>query len=903
MKRIIALIVAAMMLLTGINAYAVSESGAFNENYYIEARRLLEEIDVAPKGGSGTMVDSPISRMEFLQMAVRAGLGGAEPSESSLPIPFADVSASDKKYIQYAIDEKMILSRDEDFRPNDDAELDFAEMILVGMADMDIADGAYVRKAGELGITDKLRPQSAAEFKKGDAYVMIYNYLTEVEVPYFGETGLKAYYDIESVKGFLEADSFSSADNNPCNTGYVRLRISDTQTLELAYTGDASELLGRRVKAYYNSETEAVLIVSADSRDIIAEISGSMYEDYNKSTRKLSWNEYKSGDRWEKTTKRVWKVIPQSADIIFNGNYTTDHSFVYSILANGSGYDVDKITLISTGGSGGIDLVKIDAYRAVHVSYADKNSMVIKDKNSRSVYDFDEGANQPEITVYNESGETADFSEIKVNDVVQLFETRGDSRRLKIVISRAHEDGTVSSIDNSEERCTVIADGVSYTVSRSFEAYVSGLAVGRRYTLYLDRNGFICGYSAGGTDDIIVGGVSQIRSYDDVSKVLVFEIYTPDGQFADYKTAEKWNVNDSPVYMDSDDNVVYKDEAGEVQKASVKLKTQFVQFKLDSQGNIKTVRTAKKNAVPGELGYTMGIADPDDIFANPQDNSMIFKTNGQIFIPYSGNKTMRFAVKNSATKVIKMPSSNIMFNRAAYFSNQVTISNDNQFPVVGYTLKGSDNVVADYLVIVSDSSSNPKDSDNYVVKKMSKGLNSDGLTGYELTLVNARTGEESSIMTEDLNFPGYDIDGNSLGSNVNVEKGDIIKYGTNTAGDASGYILMYDMSTGAIQEKDTTYWYGSMRIVRGCVYSVDGLYFSYVNSDTMPADVSGKLQLGYAKTAVLVDSGSIDSRYSDEFVKSGTPEDLTAYVENSTNYSRIIYMTGHGEVRMLVAYK
>ena len=88
-------------------------------------------------------------------------------------------------------------------------------------------------------------------------------------------------------------------------------------------------------------------------------------------------------------------------------------------------------------------------------------------------------------------------------------------------------------------------------------------------------------------------------------------------------------------------------------------------------------------------------------------------------------------------------------------------------------------------------------------------------------------------------------------------------------------------------------------MVNGAVYRVNGDVFEYVVGNTISGNPQGKLQLGYARTVISVDP----SARRGERVKKVRVSDLTGYVENSSEYSRIIYASGYGETHFLIEYK
>ena len=155
-------------------------------------------------------------------------------------------------------------------------------------------------------------------------------------------------------------------------------------------------------------------------------------------------------------------------------------------------------------------------------------------------------------------------------------------------------------------------------------------------------------------------------------------------------------------------------------------------------------------------------------------------------------------------------------------------------------------------------------------------------------------GTEGSVVTKDMSFPDFDTQ-----ANLDLDVGDIVKIGFDSLGNASSFIRVFDYSDGTVNVKDANYWYSSKRLINGAVYRVDGDIFEYVAGNSISGDPQGKLQLGYARTVISVDP----SARREERVKKVKVSDLTGYVEDASEYSRIIYASGYGETHFLIEYK
>lgn len=911
MKRIIAFGLMLIFLLSNTAVNAMASDGSYNETYYTEAGKLLNKLGIT-SGNSGTEIQTPITRIDFVKMAVEAiskGRGSVYGGKTA----YTDVSSSDSGYVCFAVNAGLLPSGTRLY-PDMEADLDFAKMVLTGAAGYEISGGLYKKTAIEIGLTEKLRSNSATDFKKGDANVMIYNLLISENIKRISadkyeiadETLLEALYDLEYAKGRLVADENSALDGNPCGEGQIRINVlRSTRVLDLSFEEETEELLGRCVKVYYNPDYEAVLLSALYPDDVKVEIGSDEFSGFNPASRELSYKVYSVSSRWENSSKDAHEKIPVSADIIYNGRFTVQHDFVYDILENGSGYNVDKVLIIDSDKDGRADLVKVNAYKTLMVKSASESDFVIKDKMTDKIIDFDgkisDGTyREVSVSVFDKNGKEAEFSAIKENTIVSVFEAPEAPYEIKIIITSSVVEGRITSKNKGEKPFTISVDGYEYPVSGTFEPFMEEIVTGSEYTLYLDHNGFVSGYSIGVSSISCAGGVVKLIIPEDSEGILEFRLFNTDGDFVTYQTADKWSVDGKRVDTDQMGRPVYKDDSGAVVDVMNTLKTAFIQYKLDSADNIKEIITPKKNAKTGELGYVVGMNNPEPVFTNPDMYQGTYKTNGMYIFPREGYESaMNFMAIDSKTKIIKMPSDNITSGRESYFSKVSSLRNDEDASFVGYTFRGENQVVADIVVMVNESSSDPTKSEYYLVKDICQSVNSDEEVGYKLTLISYKSGEQT-VTTESLVFPEYNNTGEPTGDFIDISKGDIIKYGTNSVGDASSFILIYDVSTGVFQAVNQNKYYTSRRLVKGSVYSTQGNNFSYVFGDiTDPSAI--RPMVGYAKNVIIVDMNAMDS--PEDFVKIGGVSDLVSYVEDPYNYDSIIFGGGYGEISVAIAYK
>ena len=230
--------------------------------------------------------------------------------------------------------------------------------------------------------------------------------------------------------------------------------------------------------------------------------------------------------------------------------------------------------------------------------------------------------------------------------------------------------------------------------------------------------------------------------------------------------------------------------------------------------------------------------------------------------------------------------------------------NDYTAAILAYTFGGEKAVTADIIAIIQDTSSDPKESSYYVVKKILSAENKEENVGKLIQCVNAQTGVEEEFTTESEKFAEYSLESQQLtGNDVEIDKGDIIQIGVNGYGDAAAFVKVYDCSEGKVKPLNEDAWYAEKRIVKGSVYSVTDTQFTYLSGseiDEEAMEIDKYTQIGYCNSMITVEK---DTDKDDYDIKSGKPNELIGYIEDPENYSRVIYITRYGDTRACIEYK
>lgn len=899
MKRVISLFTVVVMLILSVNiGVFAAESDTYNEKLYSDACGIINSLDAGVSVGENS-IDADISRIELLRnafMILNKGLSLDNMSKGEISL--TDIGDADRGYLEFAAYCGLINYQDKYFYPDKPADYNFALRTLLCL--ISYYNDNTTNKLLQGDIIKGVRSSASTSFKAADAYVMIYNLIMS-ENPYGVFSGtpiLKGLYDLEKVKVKIIGDDLSSYDGQATVAGRIKVSFSNGATDDLSYSGDAKEFLGRYVYMYYNAKEESVAFMTpCKEDDIIVELGEKEFESYDKDTRKIYWKEFKASSRWESSYTEKKKDISKTADIIYNGVYMSDQNRVYDMLESNT-ENIDKIQLISTDNSQKIDLIKIDAYTTAYVENVNSDGYVIRDKAGDRLITLDPNDEVESVTVEDTDGNPIVFQNIATKSIVSIFDIPGQKQRYKLIVSKNAMDGMVSSVKDDNNRRFAVADGIEYQIANGLSDYADRMQLNSNYILYTDHNGLIAGYEQGSLSRENVGGIISMIFHENDGP-FDFKLFTVNGEIKEYSTRSGFKVNGAKTKINSDMTITYCNSNDEtVTKSILDFKTYLqgglIQYKLDGEGKIREIIVPRKNAKPGNIGYTMGMNDPDTVISNPSLGKMRFKKNSNYFIPHENASVHNFTAVNSNTKVINIPSAEFTDRKDYYSIGKLgDLKNDYQAGILAYTFEGGKAVTADIIAIVQGGSSTPSGSVFYIVKKIVDSVNKQGEVGKLIRCLDVQSGAEMEFTTEKQEFPKYN---SATGETLPISVGDIIQIGTNAYGDASSFILTYDCDAGTVQTSSPNNWYAEKRLVKAFVYSVSDSHFTYVTGD--PTESPDEIQIGTCKSVIYV-----DQKGDDYEIKAGAPSSLVGYSENPDSYSTVIYITIYGEARACVAYR
>lgn len=902
MKKAIAFIAACAMLLLSINinVFAASDGGnTYNEKLYSDAFGLINALDAGVSVNENS-IDADITRIELLRNAYKILTKGTLPGNiNNGTLSLTDVNEGDKGYLEFAAYCGLINYKDRYFYPDRPADIEFARRTMLCL--VSYYNDNTVNQSLKNDLTKGLRKSASTSFKAGDAYVMIYNLLMSSQ-PYGVFTGtpiMKGLYDLEKAKVKVIGNSLGSYSGEATVEGRVKVEFSNGYIDDFSYSGDTKDILGRYAYIYYNAQEGSITFMTPyNNDDIIVEFNEKQFISFDSDTRKIYWKELKSSNRWDSSYIEKDKYITKTADIIYNGVFISNQNRVYDILENNT-ENIDKIQLIGTDRSQKVDLIKIDAYTTAYVDNVNPDGYVIRDKASGRLITLDPNEDIENVTVEDTDGNPIAFESITTKSVISIFDIPAAKQEYKLIVSKNAMDGTVSTVKEDENRCIIVADGIEYQFANGLSDYADKMQLNLSYILYSDHNGLIAGYELGSLGQDRVGGIiSMAFNEDDLS--FSFRIYTISGEIKEFTTSNKFKVNGEKAKVSDDSVTVRKDEDAETMSIGEfkrYIQKSLVQYKLDSEGRIRELIMPGKNAKPGNIGYTMGMNNPDAAIENPNWGRMRYKKNSNFFIPYEyadrNKKVYNFTAVKPDTKVIFIPSAEFTDRENYYALGSLDgLRNDYQAAVLAYTFEGDKAIAADIIAIIQGGASAPSGSVFYIVKKITDSINKEGEVGKLIQCVDVTKGADVEFTTESTEFPEYKSNG-SKGDPLQISVGDIIQVGTNAYGDASSFRLTYDCSKViANNEKEDT-WYAERRLVYADVYSVSDSYFTY-ETENLP----GLLQIGACKSVI-----SVEQKGEHCEIEVGTLSSLVGKSEDPEHYSRIIYLTIYGETIACIAYR
>lgn len=333
---------------------------------------------------------------------------------------------------------------------------------------------------------------------------------------------------------------------------------------------DMGDLLGRNVRFVYErpgrkdmNEGKIIWIESIDSSDVL-EISVNPDCYYDQATGIFEY--IADNGKYDKIQ------IPRNLTMIYNGKFKgTGHS---SVLSS----ERYEITLIKDNNNNYTTAI-VWQYRTVTVKTINSAEKKIYGKNQTNQISLNPFM-YDKLEIINASGEITEFENIKVGDVLSIYES-DDKKYCKVRITNDTLTGKVDSVKKYE-----LEVGEKKLEFSDRTLNLNSL-LGKNIKFYRDVMGFVVDYEQVlSSGEFTVGFMINAAYEPGLEDSVKLKIFDENGKFVEYDVADKVKANGGRY--NSEGNKVYAlfcDGSGDV-------KSQLVAYKLNADSKITEISTA-----------------------------------------------------------------------------------------------------------------------------------------------------------------------------------------------------------------------------------------------------------------------------------------------------------------------
>ena len=432
------------------------------------------------------------------------------------------------------------VGEDKMFSPNENVSTEYAVNVLlkalgykfeinesIGLTPMKIANNMGITKG--VAITDKIT--------FSDAMQLLYNTLIAKTMEITSASGgfgysasdktyLESEYYISYKEGVLEGFDGISSNGTSVRENMALISGVEYEVRDI----DLSDLIGYKISYIYdfskNDDSGIILWVDKVSVDELILYYAENEITFDSSNYKLHY--YDSNDRQKSV------VISKTADVIYNDEYVV--SGIEDLLSgNAPKGNMYSVKLIKNSGNNEYSKVILQGYQDVLVGSVDVENEGIFDKLTKSYLSFE---NSDRLEIF-ENGNIADFSDLKIGDVLSIYESVS-GERVKILVSKRTVSGTVTYKDSKGEY-EYIAIGDTEYRGADKGSYWNG-SIGFFLVLYLDASGNIAYVERG----VQKGNLAYLISVKQKKKEnkLLLRMFRTDGSIQDVECAEPVRVGD-----------------------------------------------------------------------------------------------------------------------------------------------------------------------------------------------------------------------------------------------------------------------------------------------------------------------------------------------------------------------
>lgn len=867
---------------------------------------VLEALGIISSAEEFAVKEGVTRREAAVAMVKLYGTDEAQLNESNPKVYFTDVDDSDEAaaYIKTA-SELGIISGNGDHTFSPDAYVTYAQLAKMAVTVLgydvqaQLTGGyptGYVAMASKRGLAKaKADTVIDGEFAIAFLYSML-----DAETAYITGIGEDVTYGTDTDRTLLteRLDTYTAKGvvTENSETGlYGESTVSDGEIAldgrVFVYDGDTDEILGKYVRLYYkqergselrevlyaeHSDNNRTLTIDADD----ASFSGSTFTYYNEND------------------KQKEARLTAGAALLFNGRAISDTDFDMKRLVPDEG----TIILTDNNNDGVYEVVNVRSYVNVIVDGVSTYDEVIRDKyvSERTVV-LKDGSTSRDRRIFDAAnGKALTLDKIAEWDVLSVMES--DDNSFYILRSSKTLNGEVDKVRDSGKK--LVIDGVEYRTSYSYRASGEKLPeIGTNGTFLIDAYGKIAGMKSE-RGDWRVGLLTKIGEQSGTMDAApIAKIYTTLGEEKKFDFATKVEVdgtklNVSDKAQDGTSAIVkaiLNGTEGYADKLAQALpQAQVIRYTTNSDGKINKVDTAYLNSEKEDAEQTL--------------RHSYKYTGSQLYYKYAGKNFggKETVTESTITFVVSLPLTGDV--EMDYKASSGTYFGDNTYYHIESLMYTKDKIDADVVICYKDSSSTTitNNAVNMLVDDVGTTVGRDEtekvrVSGY----YNGKYADYAISSTAQIDF--------------DIEQGDMIRFDTNSAGEASVIQHVYSAKDNKFTmtseyHADDSYnrnnyeWSNGSgdfsegtRFIHGLLYHTYGTQMIISKTDSLAsvADSSVQNKLSFSGAYVYV----YDKSDTKNPVRVGSAADLQPYTKYSKNPSEIIIKTSSSVANVILIIK
>lgn len=855
LKKVFALLVVFTMVLSTV-AFASPYDDVKDDADYAEAVTTLSSLGLFKGDDQGNFnPDKGITRAEFAAVVVRT-MGMGDPGTTTTS--FIDVPATHwgSGYIQAATQMGILAGYgDGNFGPDDQVTYEQAiKMIVAALGYTPEANQrggyptGYMMIAAREGITSGANGKVGEEAVRSTVAQLLYNAL---DVPLMVQTGfgtevsyevmdgkngrdlqtlLSEKLDVVKIEGvitenYLTKDIGARKDNKKVKIEITR--VNDMRIADYQYDIDDVE------------DTPDILVGDTNAKDYLGYTVVAYVSEFDTSDATIISIAPRTGKNQTIVITDMENVVTASAssdEIISDGlfRYWIDKdedddaeeveiSSEYEYYVNGLKGSGDperpesgKIVLLDNNDDDEYDYIFVTNYEYVVVDEVDEGS--VASKTSVDV-DFDDDDDDLEYVIYLD-GDKISWEDLEEWDVLSIVRaTSSGKTHITAYVTRDFVSGIVTE-DLTDDALKYVIDGKEMTISSDVEGDIvipsgseitSNIKLGNEYTFYLNVDGKVV-YVERGTEQSR-GSENYAYLYNAAKKsglnnTFEVELFTKDGEWVVYETADKFYVND--VRKDTTDDIEHLFEFdGDVFDTDCR---QLVSYKLDSNGKIRDIDSSL-------ITKSSSTYDDDDYISidDEESDAVYKKSTNRLDSYYIVDSTVIFAINNDGNdkEDYEIVTVEAFVDGDSYRAEFYDVEANREVPaIVAYGVTGAITQDSEFFVVKSVAEARNEDDD---VVYIFRGLQG----GEDVTLT---VSEEVYItrIEDDGNGIYVDDEWSRSDSQIKNMKGYVIQYSTDSNDEVNKIRVVY--------AKDNNLYAGAFKGEVDEVKSDMVLYYGLVTS-------------------------------------------------------------------------